>query len=1189
MLRLTTILFCIYGITIQVFISNLQAEIKDGMKTTEISAYNALSQVNTTRTLSNINQFSCWFYWDGKSGIDPDIKSGGLYPRGTAGVIYMDGFVWGGFLLDPATGVPIATQPLRVGGSTYRTGTVPGYIDDFGNPVGPAQDPRIRIYRIRRDYLTVSDAQLARDASELLQKPLTEVSSSEIQELRSQYAADWNQWPAELGAPFYDLNQNGIYEPLAGETPGLANADQVIWFVTHDLDAAVTTNLYGSQPIGIEAQFTFWAYDIGGPLGQAIFRRLRLINKSPYIIDSTYISQWCDPELGKVGNDLAGCDTIKEIGFSYNAESHDVDFDEFNLPPPSIGYTLLQGPIVPSTGDTALFNFRKIMDFANRPMTSFGWFGAGSAFGGDPELGNYKGTKEWYNLLRGYCTISDDIEDPYSYLVGSGPNYGNPTKFPLSGDPVNDPNGLLGDVDGAGSNGVPADRRMNICTGPFTIEVGDTQEVVIALVGGIELGGNNLTSITRMKDNVDFIRSIYDTEILLPKITTFISSPTVNNTDIQVLVNLQDFGSVRQAQLNFSPEFGSEPGFNLTLFDDGLHNDSLAGDNIWGNQTTVTNRKYPFKADLDIQKISESLSYPSILDQLRLRPALEFSNWQIVWENGQQDSSINFNEQVHYQFHIKNLDAVNDVDSLEFNKLNPGANLQQFVYGQAIPAGVTVSDPNLYLVVTGPSQGDSMTYAYHVSYDHHSELISVVFPVVAWNPSPVWGDTLEVQSIVGNPGNVFPIVADPPFLTGHTYRINFFEDINSGDLLWRLIDATIRIIVLDSLEIATSPYYPHPVVDGIQWQVIGQVVGFLNFLAVANASGPLEPPEYAAFAFNNNGFPTLNGLPPDGTNDRPTDRQQVGPGRWGINVGGGPNDGTYATFLARLLRNDNADRAIPYDFEMRFTAAGGYGIWAFTSEAMVIVPFELWNIGIATPDDPSDDYRMIPWVLDEWWENNVYDFGTKSDGTGLDHGVSGGMNDPYLDWVYWRNPENTTPGTTGYDQFVIDALAGTYNYNSPEVMGRMVLVNWNGGDVTDPTFPANVNQLLPEEGTTFRILTLKPNFPGDSLLVIAQPSLNIAEKDIPATFYLYQNYPNPFNPETHIQFGLAQKMKVELMIYNVLGQQVKKLINQDMPPGNYEIIWDGRNDAGNRVGTGIYFYRIQAGDYIKSRKMVLMK
>jgi hypothetical protein len=248
----------------------------------------------------------------------------------------------------------------------------------------------------------------------------------------------------------------------------------------------------------------------------------------------------------------------------------------------------------------------------------------------------------------------------------------------------------------------------------------------------------------------------------------------------------------------------------------------------------------------------------------------------------------------------------------------------------------------------------------------------------------------------------------------------------------------------------------------------------------------------------------------------------------------------------------------------------------------------LWNIGIATPDDPSDDYRMIPWVLDEGDENDVYDFGTIG-GTGLDHGVSGGENDPYLDWVYWRNPENTSPGTTGYDQFVVNALAGTYNFNSPEVMARMVLVNWNGGDVNDPTFPANVNQLLPEEGTIFRILTLKPNSPGDSLLVISPPPVGIAEKNIPATFYLHQNYPNPFNPETHIQFGLARKVKVQLVIYNVLGQQVKKLITHHMSPGKHEVIWDGRSDFGVRVSSGIYFYRLKAGDYVKTRKMILLK
>ncbi|MCK4892722.1 MAG: hypothetical protein KAT07_02085, partial [Calditrichia bacterium] len=393
----------------------------------------------TTQTLLNINNWTGWIYWDGRSANDPFGNSGVIYPRGTAGVIFMDGCIWGGFINDGTT------PALRVGGQTYLIGTQPGKIISQGVAQNPG-DPEVQIYRIRSDYLTVSDYDLRLDAAELNLIDPSQVTQAMIDSVRAQYARAWNQWPADRGAPYYDHNSNGIWDPGVDE-PGLLNAHQVIWFVCNDLDPALTNFLYGSPPMGIEFQVTMWGYKGGGSIGQAAYRRYRFINKSGYPIDSMYVSQWSDPDVGAYVNDVVGCDSILDLGFAYNGEPTDNLFDPFGIPPPSIGYVILQGPVVPSPGDTALFNFQKKADFRNLPMTSFGYTAAGNAEWGYPTLQSYDGTLEWYNLLRGFITLTNIINPtPFTHR-----NTGIPTKFPLNGDPLTG----IGDIDGTGSNFPP--------------------------------------------------------------------------------------------------------------------------------------------------------------------------------------------------------------------------------------------------------------------------------------------------------------------------------------------------------------------------------------------------------------------------------------------------------------------------------------------------------------------------------------------------------------------------------------------------------------------------------------------------------------------------------------------------------------------------------------------------------------
>jgi len=94
---------------------------------------------------------------------------------------------------------------------------------------------------------------------------------------------------------------------------------------------------------------------------------------------------------------------------------------------------------------------------------------------------------------------------------------------------------------------------------------------------------------------------------------------------------------------------------------------------------------------------------------------------------------------------------------------------------------------------------------------------------------------------------------------------------------------------------------------------------------------------------------------------------------------------------------------------------------------------------------------------------------------------------------------------------------------------------------------------------------------------------------LPETFYLKQNYPNPFNPETNIEFGLPEAGQVTLKIYNTLGQEVRTLVNSDLPTGMHKIKWDGINNSGIRVASGVYVYRITANNKTRIKKMLLIR
>ncbi len=123
-----------------------------------------------------------------------------------------------------------------------------------------------------------------------------------------------------------------------------------------------------------------------------------------------------------------------------------------------------------------------------------------------------------------------------------------------------------------------------------------------------------------------------------------------------------------------------------------------------------------------------------------------------------------------------------------------------------------------------------------------------------------------------------------------------------------------------------------------------------------------------------------------------------------------------------------------------------------------------------------------------------------------------------------------------------------------------------------------------EDHEMMRVLQVGPN-------TAPTPKIGVAETSSgkPATYALEQNYPNPFNPSTNIRFQIPNEEHVELKIFNILGREVRTLANKRFQAGQHTLVWNGKDKQGKPVASGIYFYRISAGGFVRIKRMSLLK
>jgi hypothetical protein len=251
----------------------------------------------------------------------------------------------------------------------------------------------------------------------------------------------------------------------------------------------------------------------------------------------------------------------------------------------------------------------------------------------------------------------------------------------------------------------------------------------------------------------------------------------------------------------------------------------------------------------------------------------------------------------------------------------------------------------------------------------------------------------------------------------------------------------------------------------------------------------------------------------------------------------------------------------------------GSKVWAYNSSWEYLGEVEVGSIGRAIEISPDGGTLFAAGF------NSVSMFRGSIDTSFA--AVPGGLPGPWksirsmdfgpngLLWVC----DETVPNTT--KDGVVYAL-------TPDLSHRIPVMT--GDDISDPTGIA-----FSTDSEYYNAYVI--DFATHRLMKWTQPNTSVDEENVnlPSEFVLHQNYPNPFNPLTTIRYELPKASHVTLVVYNILGQKVRTLVNHTEMAGKKTVRWDGTNDYGVQVATGIYILRIEAAGYVKALKMSFVK
>ena len=1163
----------------------------------------------THHTKFNINNISTYIYNNGLMDTKPDGNSGLEFPKGSDKyAVYESGLVWGGEI----------NNKKYVGGSTYGSGLLPGRILEDGTPQDP-NDPSVRVYRVKYNYPLFAEIYNEEDNSD---------------EIRSQYEKDWNEWPAIYGAPFNDLNNDGIYDPEI-DIPGVPGAHQTLWYVANDFDKETCNFLYGSDPMNVELQVTIWGYNSSAQIyNDVMFKKYKLINKSENNITDMYFSQWADVDLGDAGDDLIGCDSTLSLMYSYNGDDYDATYLSHT---PTVAFQILQGPIVPGeTNDKAHFDEKTKTGYKNLEATSNYFFIGSDPVYTDPDLGDYiYGTLPFYNLFYGLVSITGS---PFKNPVND-----ETTKWLLSGDPIT----KTGWIDGMLHP--PGDRRQGLVTGPFEMAVGDTQEIVIAEFAAF--GKDRLDGINVVKDYAEIMKDNYPNLITNPNI------PYLSNVvpEIKQKESINDDIFEISLVSNETIENFSELGYTFQGY-----NIYQLPDNNYAEQKYK--RIFTYDIVDDVTSIYDSV-YNYNTGEVTFELIVEGKDSGIpknfiIDKDYIIDDNLYKGRTYHYgissYFYNKNAASKNKVIESRLGQLDltfkediPGIKYLDQIDNQH-PNGTADITP--LIEVIDPYQLTGDTYEIRFAEQHYY-----------LNEAGNWIKTNYPDSV----GKSLGKDVSPSKLNGAAV---YSDKAGSIDLIFTLdlISPTngwvdgIKLTLPDNIQINSiqepKSNYNNKSIPFVQtgneifWgnkDVTGEGYFSGGEMLTVNVEA-FTPPTNYSYVIYDDGYGSGEPANPINAEGEGT-ITEIGyefktENYWVLyNKTKDETALEYETILSGKDINTDEDTPLGYEpiidgFRVKLEGSfespqsfysivinddiyinrevgeriSSYGYWITDYSYFGTVPATSKRkngYGTENIDKLQQDYEFrFTGIRGSITINGTKVYITK-EGTGSIATFYGARQyDPTL------HPLNTT----GANRFTVRVPFEVWNkdlgiqvnyqiYDRDQVdpaQDGFYVWNENGRMYCEVLNTPYSEEVITEEMTT----TLSDDFTWNHIWYASYYSTDYvveinyanpiqftdvitfttpeppAKNVIPENFSLFQNYPNPFNPNTTIRYYLKEDGKVKISVFNILGQKVKDLVNGNMKAGRYETEFNASS-----FSSGVYIYRIETNNFIESKKMVFLK